>query len=114
MRFLAGLRFVVAVAALLGLLAGQSAAIPAGVGHVAMMAATSFAHECCETTSGKPIEKTNLAGDCAGIGCFMAAPALLPIEPALAFVADRASEKPLLAIGLTGRTPPPLLEPPRA
>ena len=114
MRFLAGLRLVIAVAALLGFLAGQSAAIPAAVGHAAMMAATSSAHDCCEATSGKPIEKANLPGDCAGIGCFMAAPALLPIEPVIAFVADRAPETPFLAIDLTGRAPPPLLEPPRA
>ncbi|MCM5556878.1 hypothetical protein [Pleomorphomonas sp. JP5] len=115
MRFLVGrLRFVIAFAALLGLLAGQSAAIPAAVGHVAMMAATSSAHKCCETTSGKPIEKASLAGDCTDAGCFMAAPALLPNEPAIAFVADRARETPLVAIDLTGRAPPPLLEPPRA
>lgn len=114
MRFLAGFRFAIAVVALLGFLAGQSAAIPVAVGHVAVMAATSSTHGCCETTFGKPIEKANLADDCAGIGCFMAAPALLPIEPAIAFVSDRAPETSLVAIDLTGRAPAPLLEPPRA
>ena len=84
------------------------------VDHVAMMATTNSAHDCCAKTSDKPIEKANLAGDCAGIGCFMAAPALLPIEPVIAFVTDRAPETPFLAIDLTGRAPPPLLEPPRA
>lgn len=114
MRFLAGLRLVVAVAALLGLLAGQSVAIPAAVDHVAMMATTNSAHDCCEKTSGKPIEKASLPGDCAGIGCFVAFPALMPIAPAIAFVSDRAPETPWVAIGLTGRAPTPLLEPPRA
>lgn len=114
MRFLAGLRLVIAVAALLGLLAGQSAAIPAAVDHAATMTAMNSPHDCCEKTSGTPTEKANLAGDCADIGCFMAVPALLPIAPAIAFVADRAPETPLVAIDLTGRAPPPLLEPPRA
>lgn len=114
MRFLAGFRLVIAVAALLGLLAGQSVAIPAAVDHAAMMAATNSAHDCCEKTSGKPIEKTSLPGNCAGIGCFMATFAVLPIAPAIAFISDRAPETPWVAIDLTGRAPPPLLEPPRA
>ncbi len=114
MRFLAGLRFVIAIAALLSLLAGQSVAMPTAVAHAATMVAVASAHDCCEKTSGKPTEKANLPGHCAGIGCFMAAPALLPIAPAIALAADRASETPRVAIDLTGRTPPPLLEPPRA
>lgn len=114
MRFLAGLRLVVAVAALLGLLAGQSAAIPAAAGHVAMATMTTAVHNCCDKTSRAPTDKTGPAEDCMRIGCFMAAPALLPNEPALALVANRAVETPLSAIDLWGLSPSPLLEPPRA
>lgn len=114
MRFLAGLRLVVAVAALLGLLAGQSFAIPATAGHVAMATMTNAVHNCCDRTSGSPTDKAGPAGDCLHIGCFVVAPALPPTALALAFASDRAAEIPLSATNLRGRSPSPLLEPPRA
>lgn len=114
MRFPAGLRLVVFVAALLGLVAAQSTAIPAAASHVAMATMTDAAHDCCKKTPGAPTDKAGLAGDCLDIGCFVAAPAVLPTAPAMALVIDRAIDEPLIATDLKGRSPSPLLEPPRA
>lgn len=115
MRFLAGLRFVLIAAALIGLLGGQSIVLPAAAAHAEMTMATfDSGHDCCGKTSNAPTDKAGLAGNCLGPGCAMTAPALLPATPVLAVFVERAAKSPVVVAGLEGRSLPPPLEPPRA
>lgn len=113
MRFLAGLRLVLVVAALIGLMAGRSIVFPVAA-HAAMAITADTSHDCCDKTSKAPAEKAGLAGNCLGPSCAMTAPALLPAAPILTFASKRSAEAPMATAGLEGRSPPPPIEPPRA
>jgi len=114
MRFLAGLRLVLVAAALIGLLAGRGVVLPVVAAQAAMAAVADVEHDCCGKTSDADAGKAGLAGGCLGPGCAMAAPALLPAVAAVTFAAARAADTPMAVAGLEGRSPSPLLEPPRA
>ncbi|WP_288199271.1 hypothetical protein [uncultured Pleomorphomonas sp.] len=114
MRFLAGLRLVLVAAALIGLVAGRGVVLPVVAAEAAMATVADGAHDCCGKTSNADAGKAGLAGSCLGAGCAMAAPALLPVAAAVTFAAARAADTQMAVAGLEGRSPPPLLEPPRA
>jgi hypothetical protein len=115
MRFLAGLRFILIAAALIGLLGGRSAVLPMPATHTAMtMTAAHTGHDCCGKASGAATHEAGLADNCLGLGCSIVAPALLPAAPVLAFANERCADAPIVVAGLQGRSPPPPIEPPRA
>lgn len=115
MRFLAGLRLVLVAAALIGLLAGRSVVAPvAATAHAMTTTTVKTSHDCCGRTSTAPIDKAGLVGNCLGPACSMIAPAVLPAAIVALFAARRPAGVPVVAASLEGRSPPPLLEPPRA
>ncbi|PKR90101.1 hypothetical protein CXZ10_01545 [Pleomorphomonas diazotrophica] len=114
MRFLAALRLVLVAAALIGLLAGRSIVLPVAAAHAEMAMTADSEHDCCDKDRGVTADKASLGNKCFGLGCPMIAPALLPASPALAQTAELFAAPSGIMGELEGRSPRPLLEPPRA